>query len=369
MAALVLSSAIASGAKRTDVVTLLNGDRITGEITELKRGRLEIKTDDAGTLNVEWDKVATVDAARWFEVTTSDGWRLLGSLGRTSGRYVVIRGDDSVLPLPLSDITNIVPIGKSLWAKLDGSIDAGFTYTQSSGIAQTTLNSDTEYRRPAFAFRLTASATLTRLDDDSEPDDRAALDFSYVRYRGRRWFISGAARLESNESLGLLLRSQVGAVVGQRLVNTNRAQFEVGGGLGANHEVGVDTDPTDNIEGMLVMRTSFYSYRPAQNGVRCERPVLPEPERLGTAAAPGRHRRQTRAAERLHRGAARVRQLRQRPAPVRCGQKRRRRRRVHRLDVLKPSLSVTRRREPVTARRQSLVRSRPDRAEPAEYRR
>ena len=242
------------------MVTLLNGDRITGEITELKRGRLEIKTDDAGTLNVEWDKVATVDAARWFEVTTSDGWRLLGSLGRTSGRYVVIRGDDSVLPLPLSDITNIVPIGKSLWAKLDGSIDAGFTYTQSSGIAQTTLNSDTEYRRPAFAFRLTASATLTRLDDDSEPDDRAALDFSYVRYRGRRWFISGAARLESNESLGLLLRSQVGAVVGQRLVNTNRAQFEVGGGLGANHEVGVDTDPTDNIEGMLVMRTSFYSY-------------------------------------------------------------------------------------------------------------
>ena len=44
------------------------------------------------------------------------------------------------------------------------------------------------------------------------------------------------------------------------LIRTGPAQFEVGGGLGANHEVGVDTDPTDNIEGMLVMRTSFYSY-------------------------------------------------------------------------------------------------------------
>ncbi|HVH57665.1 MAG TPA: hypothetical protein VM791_15485, partial [Vicinamibacterales bacterium] len=40
----------ARGQGRTDVVTLPNGDRITGEINELERGRLEFKTDDAGTL-------------------------------------------------------------------------------------------------------------------------------------------------------------------------------------------------------------------------------------------------------------------------------------------------------------------------------
>ena len=45
-----------------------------------------------------------------------------------------------------------MPIGASFWAKLDGSVDAGFTYTRSSGIAQTTLNSDTVFRRPAFRF-------------------------------------------------------------------------------------------------------------------------------------------------------------------------------------------------------------------------
>ena len=45
---------------RTDVVTLPNGDRITGEVVRLDRGRLEFKTDDAGTLYFEWDKLATV---------------------------------------------------------------------------------------------------------------------------------------------------------------------------------------------------------------------------------------------------------------------------------------------------------------------
>ena len=42
---------------RTDVVTLANGDRITGEVVRLERGRLEFKTDDAGTLYLEWDKL------------------------------------------------------------------------------------------------------------------------------------------------------------------------------------------------------------------------------------------------------------------------------------------------------------------------
>ena len=47
---------------RTDVVSLANGDRITGEVMRLERGRLEFKTDDAGTLYLEWDKLASVVA-------------------------------------------------------------------------------------------------------------------------------------------------------------------------------------------------------------------------------------------------------------------------------------------------------------------
>ena len=40
-------------------------------------------------------------------------------------------------------------------------------------------------------------------------------------------------------SLGLKLRSQLSAVVGPRLVNTNRAQLSLGAGLAANDEHGV----------------------------------------------------------------------------------------------------------------------------------
>jgi hypothetical protein len=255
---LVATTARAQG--KTDIVTLRNGDRITGEIKRLSRGRLELKTDDVGDIAIEWDKITAVEAMRLFDVFMSDGRRLYGTLGHRVDRFVQVSGAGTDLSLAMADISGITPIGASFWAKLDGSIEAGFTYTRSSGIAQTTINSNTVYRRPAFVFRLTGSATLTQHAGEDGRDDREALEFSYVRYKGARWYVSGAARLDSNQSLGLDLRSQVGGAVGLRPVNTNRAQLEFGGGLVVNQERGVDQEPTSNVEGVLSVRYSYYRY-------------------------------------------------------------------------------------------------------------
>ena len=102
----VVSSAPA-WAQQTDVVTLANGDRNTGEIVELDRGRLKFETDDAGTILFEWDKIATVEAAGQFEVTTSDGRRFLGSLGRSSARSVLIITASDTITLSMSEVTGI----------------------------------------------------------------------------------------------------------------------------------------------------------------------------------------------------------------------------------------------------------------------
>ena len=85
------------------------------------------------------------------------------------------------------------------------------------------------------------------------------MTLGYVRYRGR-WFIGGAGSFENNESLGIVLRSQIGGMVGQRLVNTNRGQLELGGDLVVNNEQGVDAEPTKNVEAVATFRSSFYTY-------------------------------------------------------------------------------------------------------------
>jgi hypothetical protein len=265
--ALALSTVTTTyGQGRTDVVTLANRDRITGEVVSLDRGRLEFKTDDAGTLYLEWDKLAGVVAARLVEVVTVQGRRFLGTLGPAPDRSIAVVGPGGTVPLQMTEVSIIRQMGTSFWTKLDGSIDVGFSYTRSSGVAQLNLNWDLLYRQPAARTRLTASLTQTQKDDDSGRDDRGSIEASYLKYPWQRWFILGAGRFETNESLGLELRSQVGGAIGPRLINSNRAQLVVGGGIVFNDERGVDVEPTQNVEALLLFGMSFFTYdRPKTN--------------------------------------------------------------------------------------------------------
>jgi hypothetical protein len=265
--ALTLSLAAAAyGQGRTDVVSLANGDRITGEVVGLERGRLEFKTDDAGTLYLEWDKLVSVVSQRIVEVVLGDGRRFLGRLVAAPSRSIAVAVQEGMIAFQMPDVTLIRPIGGNFWRKLDGSIDAGFSYTRSSGVAQLNLNSDTVFRRPASQARLAASLSLTHNDDEDGRDDRGTIDASYRRYRWQEVFVAAAGRFETNESLGLVLRSQIGATVGPRLVNSNRGQLTIGGGLVVNDERGVDVEPTRNVEAIGTFTSSFYTYdRPKTN--------------------------------------------------------------------------------------------------------
>ena len=258
--------ASAAGQGRTDVVSLANGDRITGEVVELERGRLEFKTDDAGTLYLEWDKLRSVVAVRLVEVVTADGLRFVGSLGQAPNGFIAVTAPQGITSLEMPNVTRMTPVGRRFWRQLDGSVDAGFNYTRSSGVATLNLNSDTVYRKPASQARLTASFTATATDGEEGRDDRGSIEASYLRYPWQRWFVLGGARFETNESLGLVLRSQAAGTIGPRLVDSNRAQLTLGAGLAFNDERGVDVEPTQNVEGVLTLKTSYFTYdRPTTN--------------------------------------------------------------------------------------------------------
>jgi hypothetical protein len=263
---LVLLVAAPAFAQKTDVITLQNGDRITGEVKQLSRGRVEFSTDDIGTIYLEWDKIATLVSKNIFEVVMSDGRRFLGSLRSDATGMLSVVGPQGAGPLSLLEVTGIRQIGTSFWSRLDGSLDIGFSYTRSSAIAQLNLNSTTVYRRPAFEARLAGSGTLTASEDEDESNDRASLQLSTFRYRGQRRYIGLGGGFETNDSLGLVLRTQAGMTVGSRWVNSNSAQVWSGGGIVVNNEQGVDTEATQNVEAVMNLRASYYSYdRPRTN--------------------------------------------------------------------------------------------------------
>ena len=265
LALFVLSTAPLAGQGRTDVITLANGDRVTGEVERLDRGRIEFKTDDIGTIYFEWDKVATVTSSSRFEVITTDGRRFLGTLAADLPGTLVISDGPTQAAWPMAGVAAIRPIGSSFWQRLDGSLDIGFSYTQSSEIAQLNVNTTTVYRQPAFEGRLTGSATITR-DKDEEPEERGTLQASLFRYRGQRWYLGAGGGVETNDGLGLILRTQGAVTTGLRWVNTSRAQLWTGAGISVNKELGEDAEPTENVEAVTTLRASYYAYdRPRTN--------------------------------------------------------------------------------------------------------
>ena len=76
LVAFLSGAGTAKAAGRNDIVVMINGDRITGSILSLTRGRLQLKTDNIGTIDIEWDKIATVESliASPSSPSTDGGW-------------------------------------------------------------------------------------------------------------------------------------------------------------------------------------------------------------------------------------------------------------------------------------------------------
>ena len=85
-----------------------------------------------------------------------------------------------------------------------------------------------------------------------------------------------------------MLRSQFGGAVGPRLINSTKAQLAVGAGLAVNREQGVDVEPTQNLEGLLVFRTSYYTYDRPKTNVDINFQYYPSLSNTGRQRAAGR---------------------------------------------------------------------------------
>lgn len=286
-AGLLVAAVTAAAQGRTDVVTLANGDHITGEVVRLDRGQLEFKTDDAGTIRFEWDKIASLVTNRQVELVMTDGGRLLGTLGTGANGTLTVTGPDGTVAVEMTRVAVMQAVGRSFWRQIDVSIDAGYSYTRSSGIGQLNVNANASRRRPAEVTRISLSLTQTRRDDEEgRRDDRGALDLSYGHFLWSRWFVVGMGRFESNESLGLTLRSQAAFAAGPSLVNTTRTQLMVGAGMAFNDERGVGVEPTQNVEGLFSVRMSYDTYDSPTTNVAASLDYYP------SVSDPGRHRLQ-----------------------------------------------------------------------------
>jgi hypothetical protein len=261
LAALALLWAAPAAAQKTDVVMLINGDHITCEVKRLSRGQLEAKTDDAGTLQIEWTKIASVTAKLQFDVGTTDGRRFVGSLGPAAdGKVAIIAPTgETVVALSVFEIVSLAQIQTSVLRKLDGSVNVGASYTQSSGVFQISFDGKVEYRRPSFRAFSTVSASLTQ-QEDQPTTTRYSVQAGYQRFRPNRWVVAPFVLFESNPDLGFDLRSTGAVSIGRYLLQSNGGWLLLSGGGAVGVENPVDGENVTNVDALVAMSASKFTY-------------------------------------------------------------------------------------------------------------
>lgn len=246
-------------AAKTDVVVLKNGDRITGEVKSLDRGRLKYSTDAMGTIYIEWDDIDTLVSKEFHRVRVRGGRLYFGTLSDSGGTdTLAVDGTRGMSAQPLADIVRITPVEDSWKERIDLTVGAGFSYTKGTDITTASIYADSAYT--AETHIITGSFRSDTTDNGDETSTRNLLtsQYQHLRENQRYRFLLGQA--EQNDELDVDLRLLAGAGLGKYFIQNNRRIWLMAGGLGvARQENGDGTSDTD-LEGIFQTRYDAFLY-------------------------------------------------------------------------------------------------------------
>lgn len=260
---------------KTDLVYLANGDRITCEIKQLDRGILQAKTNDIGTLNIEWEDVDSLNSVYQFRVEDHVGQKYFGAVFlRNDGMLEVIGGGQTERVLQ-ENVVTITPLEASFWQQLDGSISIGYSYTKSNSLGQLTSDIYVIRRTEIRVLSLDISSITTSQEDEpTQQREDATLAFSRL-FEGPL-FATASASAQKNDELGLDLRVLLSAGMGVNLIQSNHNDLMTSLGLSVNREWSVDvSDDGYNLEAFVSARHSVFRYDYPKTDITSEITVYP----------------------------------------------------------------------------------------------
>lgn len=273
--ALLFTSSSAFAEKIAKVV-LWNGDTITGEVKSLQQGKLKFKTDNAGTIYFEWEFINSVSSTNFFEVETQIGIHYYGMLAPgPEAKTVTVIGPAESVVLEMARVVTIMPIKKTFWGRVDGSLNVGASFTSADNILQYSIESDATYRVRKFSAKLALSTIETR-QDERDTTFKDSLDFTYTRYRKNRYFGSGMVGVDRSSELGIDFRAEVGGVYGRSFIQSARTRLSGAAGLVVSRERPIGEEPSGNVFSALIRgQYHFFLYNFPKTDIFVDLGLLP----------------------------------------------------------------------------------------------
>jgi hypothetical protein len=248
----------AAGRETSDLVVLVNGNNINGEIMGMSRGKLDLKTDDAGRLSIEWLKVIRVTSSYTYEVETTSGDKRYSALFAPDGneRGIVQLHDGT--RVPVAEIVSLVPIDAGFFSRLSAYFDLGLSLAKANNAL--TLSSDgfVGYRGERMGTSLQFNVYLQATNRTTAASS-ATVQWTGDLYFGR-WTATIGAVAQENSELDLNLRLILLSGARYSAIQTNLMDLLAGAGLAGIREQYTTGDPKWYLAGYVAGTWSMFRY-------------------------------------------------------------------------------------------------------------
>jgi hypothetical protein len=268
-----------------DVVRFGGGDRLTGEVKGLERGKLSFDTDATGVIGIEWENVESVASNQLFELWTAAGVRHFGTLSEGSEVAVVkVTSPSGVVALPMTEVVSIIEIEQTFIESFDLNVRAGYSFSKASEISQLSTGLDLARRREQRYFTAAFDADSSDSAGGEEQSDRAYTDARYYYLLPERWLAGGFATLESNDELDLDLRKSIGGAGGRVLRQSNKNRIQVVGGLVLTEEkasAALESRTDSTLEGLFSADLEWFRFDTPELDITMRFELYPNLEESG----------------------------------------------------------------------------------------
>ncbi|MEM1189833.1 MAG: DUF481 domain-containing protein [Pseudomonadota bacterium] len=242
--------------RKSDVITLYNGDRITGEIQQLLGGRLSLGTDAMGTIKIEWKEIASLSSNYNYEVRLVTGERFFGSLAEAAvAGSIRLKDVFGERDLSWEDVVELRPIEDSIADRLDVYLSANYAFTKASGVTQTELRANVSYEDERAQNAITSRLTVSDTDQETRRSSRVTVSRKVWTDR-KAIYRNLFGGHETNDELGLDYRITLGAGLGRYILDTNYQTLTVGLGIQGLEERSLMGDRQESAEAVI---TGHYS--------------------------------------------------------------------------------------------------------------
>jgi len=255
---------------QADVVTLKNGDRVTGTLVDVKGGNLDLKSDILGSLTIPLAQVTSYSAEKPVAVVrkgqaTVEGQLALQPSGEwqvtTNGKAQTIAAASVDLIMPAADYQKVEEHTAKPWQDWTGSASLGYGLQhgdQQTRTFTTTINIVRERpATPIFTPHWRTNFDLTTLLSNSTANG-AFVDSHTLSTDVRPQYLFtennfafGLVQFDHISTQGLYWRQTYGGGFGRDLKKTSRTIFSVLGGVTYVHEKFFDGTWDDSAQGLI----------------------------------------------------------------------------------------------------------------------